>query len=483
MHKIEKYLAHLNYQLIELTDTIQDLSSFPSKFNPDNRGDLHHLLFSILALTPTKYTNTGLPSTDKEALRDLLETSASEHTNATELLTALRTWNHVTTKRDFVRSYKDWSKDDRLHSNINITGTHWTRQSSTDPNQQNFDNSLDFLFGPPKGYYWLYLDLVNIELRIWAYEVGSKQLIEAFERGESVHMIIARAIRPHQIAKYASEDEWKAADSKHKQYTKTKGGTFARLYGGGVKKANATYGIDNALEIITSKIPGIGAYFKYLDKQAKTLGEIFGYPRLYTIQGYPLDIPIQKPYTTPSARIQGSASIIVQDMMRLITQSPIYNYGPQVHSLPLSLYTKRFSYHPISKHAPDFHYMHHPNPCSSANPYCHLIQQVHDMVKFEIPIHNNYETTNTLLLQELEAVGRLHIPTCPLDYKVIHYNDDPIKFPMYSYLPETIANHNLTYHYDNCWECQIEGPDGMEYYLGDSYEDVRQQAIESIETP
>jgi len=479
MHKIEKYLAHLEYQLDQLTNSIQNISNFPTKFDPDKRSDLHHLLFSILKLSPTKYTDTGLPSTDKEALRDLLD-SPSTHPKATEILTALRTWNHVTTKRDFVRSYKDWSKDSRLHSSINITGTHWTRQSSSDPNQQNFDNTLDFLFGPPKGYYWLYLDLVNIELRVWAYEVGSKDLIEAFERGESVHMIIARAIRPHQIAKYPSEEAWKAADSKHKQYTKTKAGTFTRLYGGSPATADKHYGIENASQIIASKIPEIGAYFKYLNKQAKILGEIYGYPRLYTIQGYPLDIPVQKPYTTPSARIQGSASIIVQDMMRLIVQSPIYNYGPQVHNLPLSPYTKRFSYHPSSSHAPDFHYMEHTNKCQAPNPYCHLIQQVHDSLKFEIPIHNNYETTNNLLLQELEAAGQLHIPTCPLDHKMIHYNDDPIKYTMYSYLPEIIDNHTITYHYNNGWECQVEGPNSIEYFIGESYEDVRKQAISYI---
>lgn len=74
--------------------------------------------------------------------------------------------------------YQPW----KIHSNIHISGTEVDSGSTSDPNQQNFDKTLGFLFGPEAGYINLYCDVVNIELRIWAYEVGAADLIAAFRK-------------------------------------------------------------------------------------------------------------------------------------------------------------------------------------------------------------------------------------------------------------------------------------------------------------
>lgn len=345
----------------------------------------------------------------------------------------------------------------RLHSYINITGTHWTRQSSNDPNQQNFKKGLHFLFGPPEGYYWLYFDIVNIELRIWAYEVSSKPLIEAFERGESVHMIIARAIRPHQIERAGGEKQWKNSDHIHHQYTDTKAGTFTRIYGGGVVKANNTYGIPDACSIIDEKIPEVGAYFRKLEADMKNNALKYGYPSIFTTQGYRLEVPITKPYSVPSARIQGTASIIMQDMMVKIVETPIYNWGPLC--------------------CPDL------NHIKPQFPYCNLIQQVHDSLTFEIPMHDTQDTTNDLIHAELEKVGREHIPTCPLEMKVILPTpDEELRYRLYNYLPEIINDYEVTYHYQEGYyiaECKYK--ESILEFKALSYQEVRQLTIDKLE--
>jgi len=367
--KAIEYEQHLEYQQEELRKLIQKAAGTTRYIEPSKSKDLAFLLFKVLKLPVTKLTEKGRPATDSKTLDKLL----TEYKEI-ETIAHLRNWKVVTKKRTAVRSLIKWCDDNnRLHSSLNLTGTHWTRQSSSDPNQQNFDKQMTFLFGPEKHNYWLYVDVVNIELRIWAYETCSKELIDKFERGISVHMIIAEALYPEMIAELGE-----AAFKETKTYTNCKSGTFARMYGGGVFKVEQTYGVANACAIIDAKLPEIGQYFKQLNFQMEANRKKYGYPCIFTRQGYRLDVPITKPYSVPSGRIQGTAGLIVQQMM----------YDIVVNKTYLTRGIK-------------------------------LIQQVHDSLTFEIPQHKEYETTNSDIIKALEGSGRITIPTCPMDGKVI----------------------------------------------------------------
>ncbi len=415
--KARELLRHLNKQRDQLCKLIQDESNAIYDINPAKSSSLRYLLFDLLNLTPVKYNKKG-PSTDAESLNKLLE----DNDNTT--LKYLRAWRKVDKKRSSVISYIKWSHNDRVHSSLNLTGTHWTRQTSNDPNQQNFDKSMTTLWGPPEGFYWLYADIVNIELRIFAYEVNSKALIEAFEKNLSVHMIIAQALYPELIAELG-EDEFK----KTKVYTKCKGGTFARMYGGGIRKVETTYGVANACAIIDAKIPEVGAYFRKLNEDMKRNFDREGYPTIYTRQGYRLEVPIFQPHTVPSARIQGTAGLIVQDMMNTIANDPF---------------------------------------CEIRN--CEMVQQVHDSLTIEIPNHPEHDFTNKYIIRKMEETGRRHLPTCPMDYEVIVPKLEAQKLIDYTNIDDYYGKYRVMLYKKKVtdqynWFCQLTHKDTKETHV------------------
>jgi DNA polymerase I-like protein with 3'-5' exonuclease and polymerase domains len=494
-NKVDRVLAELDIQIPQLVELMRTEAKIPYSFDPANHTDLHNFLYVYLKLPILKTTETGKAATDAGTLNALEKQYAD-----VKAIRYFRNWRKATKIRTDIDTYKKWAqtnekpalhisntfsfdddsrvthydtsnnnipnisnststlsnsldtshsphyapkiddlfRTDRIHSTINLTGTKWTRQSSSDPNQQNFNKKLGFLFGPSKGFYWLYADVVNIELRIWAYEVGSKPLIEKFEQGESVHIIIAQALYPEMLEKLGID-----AFKETKTYTKCKSGTFARIYGGGKAKVDDTYGIVNACAIIDEKIPEVGRYFAELEYQMNTNAEYFDYPSIFTIQGYKLDVPVTAPHSVPSARIQGTAGLIVQEMMIELTRHPRYKDPMQIQTPPTSS-SSASSVPSVSSSALPFP----PSPyyaTSLPHPLqCHMIQQVHDSITIEIPCHKNSQETNEILISVMEKVGCRTIPTCPMDYTVIecHEDEEPY-FKDYLFIPVKHSGYEI----------------------------------------
>lgn len=458
--KCKRLIKHLEFQVEALTNQLKIEAKWKGYLNPESPIHMQKLLYDpkYLGLEPINDTAASTPenpkhATDKKTLKLLFDENPK-----VMALKYLQAWREVSTELSYVKSYIDWTTahveyvpkpviTHRLHSALNLTGTKWTRQSSSDPNQQNFKKELRYLFGPPDGYYWLYMDVVNIELCIWAYDVGSRQLIQAFESGESVHMIIARAIRQHQIDMAGGESMWKSTDPVHKQYTNTKGGTFAWIYGGSTRKVNETYGIPNAQEKIKHMLPEVGLYFDQLNKTMNANTAKYGYPTIFTRAGYKLEVPRTKPHKVPSARIQGSAGEIVQDMMVNLVKHPRYKdpmgIGTEIsrsNSYRADNYVRQSELARIDMQ----------NTMDHMRQSCHLIQQVHDSLTIQIPFHKDSDNTNKLLTQEVERVGRLHLPTCRMDTEVIMPTpNDPIKVRIHSILPETYKDFTITYYFQD----------------------------------
>jgi len=206
-----------------------------------------------------------------------------------------------------------------LHPNISITGTRFTRQSSRDPNLQNvgtgrevvavddrtgdvtvkIDYNLRSCFGPAPGRSWLAWDYSNIELRIWGYECGNEEFIQAFEEGESIHLVIARELHPHLCD--LSDDE--AKDTK--DYKRTKNGNFAIIYGAAPRRADDTYGVKGAYDRISIRFPEVRKFTEKLFDQVSRRGYI------ETLTGYRLYIERDKPHKAVSGFVQGSAGAII----------------------------------------------------------------------------------------------------------------------------------------------------------------------------
>lgn len=270
---------------------------------------------SVTQLRPILYDHFKLPvfnsgkegpSTDKDTLV-LLSNHTAPTSRAHHFVNNLLTLRQANTALGYLDSYKtahclianrpEWGL---LHSAVNIAGTRSTRQSSSNPNSQNISDQEEFnlrrAFGPLPGRVWVSIDYANIELRIFAYESGDRRLIQAFEGGQSVHMVIASELWPKEY-KALGPKQFK----KTRKYKWTKNGNFALIYGAGKKTADTTYRLDGAYERIRNRFPLIDRFMATY--QAK--GRRDGY--ITTLGGYRLYVPKDGPHKAVNYFVQGSA--------------------------------------------------------------------------------------------------------------------------------------------------------------------------------
>jgi len=280
---------------------------------------LQEILFDEYGLPVNKYTKSGAPSTDASVIKNLTEIT-TEGSPPNKFLKSLLGFRQNNKSCDYLTSYLNWSgREQRLHPNTTITGTRFTRQSSRDPNLQNVGTGkevvvvdehtgevsvkMDFRlrnsFGPRPGRTWLSWDYNAIELRIWAYECRNDEFIDAFERGDSMHIIVARELHP-KLADLPDDDA-----KLTKAYKRTKNGNFAIIYGAAPAQADATYGVKNAYNRIAIRFPEVRTFTKNLFEQVAVDGFV------ETLTGYRLYIDRDQPHKAVSAFVQGTAGAII----------------------------------------------------------------------------------------------------------------------------------------------------------------------------
>jgi len=279
-------------------------------------------------------------------------------------------WRDIRTEITYLSSYLEWTHEGRLHSNLNITGTRETRQSSSDPNSQNVSKPFRQYMGPPPGKVWFEIDCVNIELRIWAYSVRNRELIERFEAGESIHLMICRVLHPN--LNNLSDDEAKETD----EYSYTKNGNFALIYGASESKADDTYRVKNACQKISKVFPEIISFTRNIVREAENNIEIYYKPCVFTLGGYKLNVPREETFKACNYYIQGSAGIIMTAMMIAVQIEWVDVY-----------------------------------------PFVKIINQVHDSLYIELP--EEYEHFRDGICATMEKAGSKFIPTCFVSAKVI----------------------------------------------------------------
>jgi len=188
--------------------------------------------------------------------------------------------------------------------------------STANPSQQNVSKqenyNLRYLFGPAPGREWYSIDQSNVEMRLFAYCSGDKKLIQAFEDGFSVHMIFAEILYPEECA-CCIRDGVKFKDRYETTlYQWIKNGNFALIYGAAEKKANETYRLPNAYNLIRQHLPLVDAFIR--EKYDEGLAE--GYVTL--LGGYQLQVPRSDPHKAANYFIQGTAQWALQVAMNRV---------------------------------------------------------------------------------------------------------------------------------------------------------------------
>jgi DNA polymerase-1 len=167
------------------------------RINLASPKQLAQVFFEELKLPVGKKTKTGY-STDQS----VLEALAGEH----ELpATVLQHRLLAKLKGTYVESLPRMrnSRDGRVHTSFQQTGTATGRLSSTDPNLQNIPvrgedgRRIRAALVAEEGHVLLSADYSQIELRIMAHLSEDPHFIEAFRRGEDIHTRTAREILTH----------------------------------------------------------------------------------------------------------------------------------------------------------------------------------------------------------------------------------------------------------------------------------------------
>lgn len=130
------------------------------------------------------------------------------HRDATKTLEFLRSWLEL---RD---------PNNVIHATYNVGFVKTGRLSSSNPNVQQISARLKPAFIPRPGYVLLDLDYSQVELRVAAFISRSAPMIEAFQRGDDLHRLLAA-----KIAGKAPEDVTPM------ERKRAKAGNFGLLYG------------------------------------------------------------------------------------------------------------------------------------------------------------------------------------------------------------------------------------------------------------
>ena len=142
------------------------------------------------------------------------------HRDATKTLEFLRSWLEL---RD---------PNNVIHATYNVGFVRTGRLSSSNPNVQQISARLKPAFIPRPGHVLLDLDYSQVELRVAAFISRSAPMIEAFQRGDDLHRLLAA-----KIAGKAPEDVTSL------ERKRAKAGNFGLLYGmspGGFQSYAAT---------------------------------------------------------------------------------------------------------------------------------------------------------------------------------------------------------------------------------------------------
>lgn len=142
------------------------------------------------------------------------------HRDATKTLEFLRSWLEL---RD---------PNNVIHATYNVGFVRTGRLSSSNPNVQQISARLKPAFIPRPGHVLLDLDYSQVELRVAAFISRSQPMIEAFQRGDDLHRLLAA-----KIAGKAPEDVTSL------ERKRAKAGNFGLLYGmspGGFQSYAAT---------------------------------------------------------------------------------------------------------------------------------------------------------------------------------------------------------------------------------------------------
>lgn len=316
--------------------TLCEMTGDPN-FNPGSPAQLQRILFQEYGFAPTKMGKSG-PSTDKDVLTALLS-DAPVHAGTIperyQFVVNIKDYRKENATLTYLNNYEKHSRISPLKrdsqrviiSSFSQTGTGSGRLSSQNPNTTNVGKkdmsnpfaddknkiratlfaeilgidldhrfSLRNVFGPRTGEMWTCIDYDQFQLRIFAIVSDSYELVESFERGDDVHMTVARKI-------------FNKDDISDTERTAAKAINFGLLFGAGPAKIELLAGVPGLYSLFMSAFPKAKVYLDAQSRLARSKGYV------NTVGGYRLYVPRSAPHAASCYVIQGTEAEIVKRAM------------------------------------------------------------------------------------------------------------------------------------------------------------------------
>jgi DNA polymerase-1 len=284
------------------------------EFNLGSTKQLKELLFDELKLPVGKKTPKGEPSTDEEALSELV--------GSHPLPALILDYRGLTKLKS---TYIDRLPEDihahtgRVHSAFHQAVTATGRISSSNPNLQNIPvrseegRRIRQAFVAEPGYMLISADYSQIELRIMAHLSGDEGLTAAFAAGEDIHRATA-----------AEVFGIKEAEVSANQRRAAKAINFGLIYGmsafGLAKQLDVARGEAQAyIDLYFARYPRVATYMERMRQQARQMGyveTVFGrrlyLPEIHSRNGQRRQYAER---TAINAPMQGTAADIIKFAM------------------------------------------------------------------------------------------------------------------------------------------------------------------------
>lgn len=217
-----------------------ELRGLAGSINPCSPKMCSRLLYEDLHLPITDYTDSGLPSSDDNALRKLLIDQSTPE-DARKIIKLIRRYRELDKQYGtYVAKWKRGGRyvDERgvIRPDYSAHGTVGWRYSSSNPNFQNIPKNLRDCFIAPEGYLLIGADMDQLELRMAAAIAGAGYFIDAFEKNtKDVHNLSGELMfgPGYYKCEGAPEDPRKKGKDKFAtRRTLVKKIVFTSLYGG-----------------------------------------------------------------------------------------------------------------------------------------------------------------------------------------------------------------------------------------------------------
>lgn len=173
----------------------------------------------------------------------------------------------------------------QIHSTYHAGRVVTGRLSSSDPNMQQITGTLKPAFIPRPGNVIIDLDYSQVELRVAAFVSRCAPMIEAFQRGDDLHRLLAQRIIAEDRVRRQDFRPVSAADVTDEDRQKGKSANFGLLYMMGAlgfrEYAETAYGVSLTLEeaervhaAFYEMWDGIGAWHRRVIRRARQTGYV-----------------------------------------------------------------------------------------------------------------------------------------------------------------------------------------------------------------